>query len=50
VVCRDAGVQPLSVVLQNGEVRALELPPCFDPSSTTTTSTTLSDDDDDDAD
>lgn len=51
VVCRDAGVQPLSVVLQNGEARALELPPCFDPSSTTTTSTALTgDDDDDDAD
>lgn len=47
VVCRDAGVQPLSVVLENGEVRSLELPPCFDPSSTTTTSLTADDDDDD---
>jgi folate-binding protein YgfZ len=51
VVCRDAGVQPLSVVLENGEVRALELPGCVDEEATTTTTSsstsTTSDDDDD---
>lgn len=44
--CREEGAQPLTVLLENGETKALELPPCFDatptttPTSTTTTTTT----------
>jgi folate-binding protein YgfZ len=37
VVCRNAGSQPLSAVLANGESRSLDLPPCVEAATTTTT-------------
>lgn len=50
VVCRDPGVQPLSVVLDNGDVRALQLPGCVAEVPTTTTTSVTSTTEDDDAD
>jgi hypothetical protein len=38
MVCRQAGTQPLAAVLESGESRPLELPPCVDQTATTTTS------------
>lgn len=34
MACLQAGPQPLTVQLENGETKTLDLPPCFDPSST----------------
>ena len=42
VVCREAGAQPLSAVLDETEIVPLDLPACVDESATTTSSSTTS--------